>query len=733
MEAVILAGKDSDIKAGQIVITPGTLSRGFEYVESRFVLVADKDIFGVQKHKAKAKKSRKKLDPFTDLKEGDLVVHENHGIGRYLGIEKMTVNGVDRDYLNVQYAGTDKLYIATDQMDLIQPYISMNDRQPRLSRLGGQEWQRAKTRARQSVKALAFDLVKLYASREVKIGHQFNEDTQWQRQFEGAFPYEETPDQAQSISEVKRDMESKKVMDRLLCGDVGYGKTEVAIRAAFKAVMDTKQVAVLVPTTILAQQHYNTFVSRFGDFPFTIQVLSRFKTAREQKEILKRLKEGNVDVIIGTHRLLGKDVKFKDLGLLVVDEEQRFGVGHKEILKEMKKNIDVLTLTATPIPRTLHMSLVGIRDISLIETPPEDRYPVQTYVIEHSDSMVRDAIVREVQRGGQVYFVYNHVKTMEKMAGRLRALLPDISIAVAHGQMNESTLEKTMLAFYEQEYDLLLCTTIIENGLDIPNVNTLIVYDADHLGLAQLYQLRGRVGRSNRIAYAYFTYRKDKILTEVSEKRLRAIREFTEFGSGFKIAMRDLEIRGTGNIIGAQQSGQMAAVGYDLYCKMLDEAVSTLKGEAEVKEPDALIDIRVDAFIDSSYIGQQNQRIEMYKRIAAIEDLEYKYDVEQELEDRFGEIPKASQNLIDIAYLKALATSLGFSQISMQGKNVRMKLGQNKGLDNKTLMIILNENRNMIRYSASNPPIFNIMLKDEDGEKGLSKVRGVLERMDELK
>lgn len=733
IEALLLSSNaDIEIKPGQTIIMPGTLSKGFEYVEGRFALIADRDIFGVQKYRSKARKSKSKLDPFTDLKKGDLVVHENHGIGRYLGLEKMTVNGVERDYLHVQYAGTDRLYIPTDQMDIIQPYIGMDERRPKLSKLGGNQWQRAKAKARQSVKDLAFDLVKLYATRETTEGFQFSKDSQWQAQFEQSFPYEETPDQLQSIEEVKRDMESSRVMDRLLCGDVGYGKTEVALRAAFKAVMDAKQVAVLVPTTILAQQHYNTFVSRFGDFPFTIEVLSRFKSAKEQKDIIKRLKEGNVDVIVGTHRLLGKDVVFKDLGLLIIDEEQRFGVGHKETIKEIKKNIDVLTLTATPIPRTLHMSLVGIRDISLIETPPEDRYPVQTYVIEYDDAMIRDAIIREVHRGGQVYFVYNHVKTMERMAERLRTLLPDIRIATAHGQMNESSLERIMLAFYEHEYDILLCTTIIENGLDIANVNTLIVYDADHLGLAQLYQLRGRVGRSNRIAYAYFTYKKDKILTEVSEKRLRAIKEFTEFGSGFKIAMRDLEIRGAGSIIGAQQSGQMAAVGYDLYCKLLDETIRTLKGQEQVKEEATLIDIRVDAYIDSSYISQQNQKIQMYKRIAAIEDLQYKYDVEEELEDRFGQIPKATQNLIDIAYIKALASRLGFSQISMHGRSVRLKLANDRRLDNRVLMVILNENRDIIRYTGSNPYLFTLMLKEENGDLALTKVKTLLERIAEL-
>ena len=529
---------EGEVLAGQVVIVPGTVSKGFEYPDGKFVLVSDREIYGVSKRKNQAKRSKKKgkkLDVFTDLKIGDYVVHENHGIGKYLGIKTLVVNGQKRDYLYIKYSGTDKLYVPTDQMDLIQPYIGLDDKEPRLSKLGGAEWQKTKNKVRQSIKKLAFDLVKLYAAREAAVGHPFSKDTPWQKQFEDAFPYEETPDQLRAIEDIKRDMESSRVMDRLLCGDVGYGKTEVAIRAAFKAVMDGKQVALLAPTTILAHQHYNTFERRFEDFPITVQVLSRFKTPGEQKQILKSLKEGSVDIIIGTHRLLSKDVKYKDLGLLIIDEEQRFGVGHKETIKNIKKNVDVLTLTATPIPRTLHMSLVGIRDISIIETPPEDRYPVQTYVVEYNDTLIRDAILREIQRGGQVYFVYNRVKSMEAMAERIRALVPEISVGMAHGQMSEKLLEKVMFDFYDQKFDLLLCSTIIESGLDIPNVNTIIVYDADHFGLSQLYQLRGRVGRSNRLAYAYFVYRKDKILSEVAEKGLGRLRSLRSLGLALKL------------------------------------------------------------------------------------------------------------------------------------------------------------------------------------------------------
>ncbi|HHY81821.1 MAG TPA: transcription-repair coupling factor [Clostridiales bacterium] len=732
LEALISESIHGDIQPGQIVIVPASLSKGFEYLEGRFVLVSDQEIYGTQKRKTVIKRKGKKLDPFTDLKTGSLVVHENHGIGRYMGIEKLTVNGQERDYLLIKYAGTDKLYIPADQMELIQPYVGMDDKAPRLSKLGGNEWQKTKNRVRNSVKELAFDLLKLYAAREASVGFAFSKDTQWQRQFEDSFPYEETPDQIQSLMEIKRDMESKKVMDRLLCGDVGYGKTEVAIRAAFKAVMDGKQVAVLAPTTILAQQHYNTFVSRFGDFPFTVQVLSRFKTAREQKEIIKALKEGNVDVIIGTHRLLGKDVRFKDLGLLIIDEEQRFGVAHKETIKQIKKNVDVLTLTATPIPRTLHMSLTGIRDISVIETPPEDRYPVQTYVVEYSESLVRDAIIRELQRGGQVYFVYNHVKLMDKMAERLRQLVPEARIATAHGQMGESTLERIMIAFYEHEYDILLCSTIIESGLDIPSVNTLIVYDADHFGLSQLYQLRGRVGRSNRVAYAYFTYKRDKILNETAEKRLQTIKEFTEFGSGFKIAMRDLEIRGAGNLLGAEQHGQMAAVGYDMYCKLLSEAVREIKGEEPPKTVETTVDFKVDAYIDSSYISQENHKLQMYKRIAAIEELQDKYDVEDEMTDRFGDIPAPASNLIQIAYIRALAGRLGFTEISHKGREVRMKMRDSKVLSPRTLMIILNENRKSLRFMGSNPPVMIISLKEGTGTEAMEAAAEILEKIGDL-
>ena len=734
IDAIFSPTIEGTILERQIVVLAESISAGFEYPEGRFALVSDKEIYGVGKDKKarKAPSKKSKLDPFTDLKVGDYVVHETHGIGKYLGIETLVVNNQKRDYLNIKYSGTDRLYIPTDQVDVIQPYIGVDDKPPKLSKLGGTEWQRTKNKVRQSVQKLAIDLVELYAKREAAQGFQFSPDTPWQRQFEDMFPYEETPDQERAIKDIKRDMESSKVMDRLLCGDVGYGKTEVAIRAAFKAVMDGKQVALLAPTTLLAHQHFNTFTSRFEDFPVKIQVLSRFKTPAQQRDILKSLKQGNIDIIIGTHRLLSKDVAFKDLGLLIVDEEQRFGVGHKETIKNIKKNVDVLTLTATPIPRTLHMSLIGIRDISIIETPPEDRLPVQTYVVEYNDALIRDAIMREVHRGGQVYFVYNKVRSMERMAERLRKLVPEVKIRMAHGQMSESVLEKVMLDFYDKKFDVLLCSTIIESGLDIPNANTVIIYDADHFGLSQLYQIRGRVGRSNRLAYAYLTYRKDKILSEVAEKRLRAIKEFTEFGAGFKIAMRDLEIRGAGNILGPQQHGHMAAVGYELYCKLLEEAIRNLKGEQPKKTVDVTIDIKVNAYIDNEYIPSEGQKIEIYKKIAAIESLQDKYDVEEELEDRFGDMPSPVINLVNIAYIKALASKFSIVEITHKDREVILKLSDPKAIDSRLLMRILNENRNRLSYDGRRIPMLKISLPNTNPTTALTETKNILEQLHKL-
>ena len=730
LEAVYKEQPDNEYMApGRVMVMPGLLSSGFEYLDAGFAVVRDKEIYGTQKRRTRRAIKGRRFESIADLRTGDYVGHENHGIGKYLGIKTLVVDGQKRDYLDIKYAGTDRLYVPVDQLHLIQPYIGMGEGVPKLSKLGGAEWQRTKNRVRQSIQKLAIDLVKLYAVRQAIEGYRFSPDTEWQKQFEDIFPYQETPDQLQAIEEVKRDMESSKVMDRLLCGDVGYGKTEVAIRAAFKAVMDGKQVAVLAPTTILAQQHYNTFVERFENFPFTIQVLSRFKTPAEQREIITALKTGGINIIIGTHRLLGKDVKFKDLGLLVVDEEQRFGVSHKELIKDIKKNVDVLTLTATPIPRTLHMSLIGIRDISIIDTPPEDRYPVQTYVVEYNESLIRDAILREIQRGGQVYFVYNRVKSMDFMVQHIRRLVPEARIAMAHGQMSENLLESIMMDFYDHKYDVLVCSSIIENGLDIPNVNTLIVYNADRFGLSKLYQLRGRVGRSNRLAYAYFTYQKDKIISEQAEKRLQTIKQFTEFGSGFKIAMRDLEIRGAGNILGAEQHGHMTAVGYELYCKLLENTIRTMKGEELVQPVETVINIKVDAHIDRDYIAEESHKMEFYKKFAAINGLEDRSDIEDELVDRFGDMPASVENLIDIAYIKALARRIRITEISHQGREVRMRLADDKAISSKQLMLVLNENLNRLSYVSSPFPTFIIKLGDFLPDTALKAVKEILEKI----
>ncbi|HHY91958.1 MAG TPA: transcription-repair coupling factor, partial [Firmicutes bacterium] len=611
---------------------------------------------------------------FTDLKVGDLVVHVVHGIGRYQGVKTLESAGSTRDYLVLEYAGNDRLYVPTDQVHLLQKYIGPEGESPRLSKLGGNEWQRAKSRAKRSVEEMAQELLSLYARRKAAPGYAFGPDTVWQKEFEEAFPYQETPDQLKAVEEVKQDMESPHPMDRLLCGDVGYGKTEVAIRAAFKAVMEGKQVAVLVPTTILAQQHYNTFRQRLARYPVQVEMLSRFRSAAEQREILKRLRRGAIDIVIGTHRLVSKDVHFADLGLVIIDEEQRFGVKQKERLKELKATVDVLTLTATPIPRTLHLSMVGLRDMSLIQTPPEDRYPVQTYVVEYSESLVRDAIARELARGGQVFYLYNRVEGIEAEARRVKELVPQARVGVAHGQLSETRLARVVLSFLEREYDVLVCTSIIENGLDMPNVNTLIVRDADRLGLAQLYQLRGRVGRSNRVAYAYFTYEPQKLLSTIAEKRLQALREFTELGSGFKLALRDLEIRGAGNILGAEQHGHIAAVGFEMYCSLLEEAVRELKGEKRPLEVEPQVDLKVDAYLPESYVTSARDKMELYKAIAACRAEEDVDEVAADLIDRFGDPPEQVVTLLEVARLRALARSAQVATLTQRGQQVILGL-----------------------------------------------------------
>ncbi|CEK36424.1 transcription-repair coupling factor (TRCF ATP-dependent helicase mfd),Transcription-repair-coupling factor,transcription-repair coupling factor,Superfamily II DNA/RNA helicase required for DNA uptake (late competence protein),transcription-repair coupling factor,CarD-like/TRCF domain [[Clostridium] sordellii] len=669
IETVLSRKRDVEIYSSQVVIVVGNITSGFQYKSIKFDVITDKEMIGSNK-RAKTSKSKKfnkgqKIETFLDLNVGDYVVHENSGVGRYVGIDQLSVNGVKKDYMRVVYQGGDNLYVPIDQMDKIQKFIGADTEKVKLNKLGSSEWSKAKAKVKKEIEDMTKDLVELYAKREKIKGYRFSKDTLWQSEFETLFPYQETDDQIKAIEETKKDMESNKVMDRLICGDVGYGKTEVAIRAIFKACMDQKQVAVLVPTTILAQQHYNTFRSRFENYPIRVEVLSRFKTPKEQKQIIEDARKGLVDVIIGTHRIISKDIDLPNLGLVVIDEEQRFGVKHKESLKKIKSTVDVLTLSATPIPRTLHMSLSGIRDMSVIEEPPQERYPVITYVVEGKESIIQDEIEREIARGGQVFFVYNRVERIDEMASMIQRLVPDAKIAVAHGRMTGKELENIIIGFLNKEYNVLVCTTIIETGMDISNANTMIVYDADKMGLAQLYQLRGRVGRSNRQGYAYFMYEKDKVLSEIAEKRLKAIREFTEFGSGFKIAMRDLEIRGAGNILGPQQHGHMAVIGYDLYVKMLNEAIRKVKGEVVQEEIDVEVDLPVNAYIPDSYIDDEIIKIEMYKKIASIENEGDMNDIKDELADRFSDIPKSVNALISIAYIKTLCKQVGIEKVRM--------------------------------------------------------------------
>ena len=651
---------------GVIQFDSGHVHGGFEMEEDCFVLLNATEIFGETKKRKRRRKKKDVID-LGSLSVGDYVVHEMHGIGKFMGTTNLEVQGIRRDYISLFYQGGDKLFLPMDQMALIHRYIASDDAPVKINRLNTQTWKNTKAKAKRSVEEMAEDLIRLYAKREDVAGYAFTEDQPWQKDFEAAFQYEETEGQLEAAEEIKKDMEEAKPMDRLLCADVGYGKTEVALRAAFKAVLDGKQVAFLVPTTILAQQHYNTMRERFANFPVDLALLSRFRSKKEQEEDLERLRIGAVDIVVGTHRLLSKDVKFKDLGLLIIDEEQRFGVRHKERLKLLKENVDTLTLTATPIPRTLQMSLAGIRDMSVIDEPPGERFPVQTYVVEYNPMMIREAILKELDRGGQIYFVYNRVRSMEKMLGDLRDLVPEARFAMANGQMGERELENTMLQFYNRDIDVLLCSTIIETGMDVSNANTMIVWEANRLGLSQLYQLRGRIGRSNRIAYAYFSYKRDASISEVAEKRLAAIREFTEFGSGYKIAMRDLEIRGSGNILGESQHGHMNAIGYDLYIKFLKQAVRRAKGEEDVEEVDTSMDVLIDSYIPKHYIKDESQRMEMYRKIAVIADEEDVRDVIDELIDRFGEPPKAVLQLIHLAKIRHMASTLNVETIQQKG------------------------------------------------------------------
>jgi transcription-repair coupling factor (superfamily II helicase) len=719
----------SEIKDGEVVVTYGSILKGFEYPDIKICVISDKGVFGESKRKIRKrpKKGVAKIKSFTDLKLGDYVVHVNHGIGVYKGIKQLEVKGHKKDYLKLEYLSNDILYVPVEQLDMVQKYIGGEGKSPKVNKLGGSEWTKTKRKVKKSIQDIAEGLIKLYAARSVVKGHKYSADTPWQSQFEEEFPFQETPDQLTAIEEIKLNMESDKPMDRLLCGDVGYGKTEVAVRAAFKAIMEGKQVAFLVPTTILAKQHFSNMKQRFASFPIKIDMVSRFRTPTQQKKTIQALKEGNVDVIIGTHRLLQKDVKFKDLGLLIVDEEQRFGVTHKEKIKNLKKNIDVLTLSATPIPRTLHMSLTGVRDISVIETPPEDRYPIQTYVVEFNDQLIRDAIIREISRGGQVYFVYNRVETIKDMASYISKLIPEARVAIGHGQMTERELENVMIDFMEKKYDILVCTTIIETGIDIQNVNTMIIYDSDKMGLSQLYQLRGRVGRSDRIAYAYFTYRKDKVLTEVAEKRLKAIKEFTELGSGFKIAMRDLEIRGAGNMMGSAQHGHMSTVGYDLYCRMLEDTISKVRGDLDQEPIETTVDIKVDAYIPDNYIKDETQKIEVYKKIASINSYDEMMDVQEEIEDRFSDIPQSINNLINIAYIRCLARDLGVIEMKESGKEVIIQFDNKERLNERLFRAVMDKYKKEIVFKFGEKPAMGYKIEDMKKVNLLQNLRTFLE------
>ena len=700
---------DREICPGEIMVVYGHAKKGFEYPLIKFAVMTESDIFGQEQKKKKKKKnySGSRIQDFAELSIGDFVVHEKHGLGIYRGIEKVEVDRIVKDYIKIEYRGGSNLYIPATQLDCLQKYSGADaSKAPKLNKLGTQEWNKTKSKVRGAVKNIAKELVELYAVRQEKEGYVCGPDTVWQREFEEMFPYEETEDQLSAIEDAKRDMESTRIMDRLICGDVGYGKTEVALRAAFKEVQESRQVAYLAPTTILAQQIYNTFVQRMKEFPVRVELLCRFRTPAQQKKAIEDLKKGQVDVIIGTHRILSKDVQFKNLGLLIVDEEQRFGVTHKEKIKQLKKDVDVLTLTATPIPRTLHMSLIGIRDMSVLEEPPMDRMPIQTYVMEYDEETVREAINRELRRGGQVYYVYNRVTDIADVALRIAKLVPDARVDFAHGQMSERELENVMYSFVNGDIDVLVSTTIIETGLDISNVNTMIIHDSDRYGLSQLYQLRGRIGRSNRTAYAFLMYRKNVMLKETAEKRLAAIREYTDLGSGFKIAMRDLELRGAGNLLGAQQHGHMNAVGYDLYCKMLNEAVKEAKGIHTMEDFETSVDLNVDAYIPDSYISNEFQKLDIYKRIAGIETQQDYDDMLEELLDRFGEPGKAVLNLLAIAKLKAIAHQGYVTEIKQTGKKVRFTLYEKARLNTEGFPALMQKYRRGLQFKNEQEPKF---------------------------
>lgn len=724
-----------ELTEGKVAVSYGSLHKGFEYPQIRTVVLTETELVGKKKTaKRKKFKDGKKISSFNELKPGDYVVHENHGVGVFKGIEKIEIDGIAKDFIKISYKDDGNLYIATTQLEVIQKYISAEGKQPKINKLGTGEWKKTKARVKGAVEVIAKELTALYAKREAKKGYIYSKDSLWQKEFEEVFPYEETDDQLTAIEDTKKDMESTKIMDRLICGDVGYGKTEVAIRAAFKAVQDGKQVAYLVPTTILAQQQYNNFVQRMKDFPVKVSMLSRFRTPREQKQTIEEMRKGLVDIVIGTHRLVSKDIHFRDLGLLIVDEEQRFGVKHKETIKQMKDTVDVLTLTATPIPRTLHMSLIGIRDMSVLEDPPEERHPIQTYVMEYNDELVKDAIYRELGRSGQVYYVHNRVKDIDEVAAKIAKLVPEANVSFAHGQMSERELENIMFDFIGGEIDVLVATTIIETGLDISNVNTMIVNNADHMGLSQLYQLRGRVGRSNRVAYAYLMYKRDKVLREIAEKRLEAIREFTEFGAGFKIAMRDLEIRGAGNLLGARQHGHMDAVGYDLYCRMLEKEIRALRDDTEVEEFfETVVDISIDAYIPGTYIEDEVQKLEAYKKIAALEKEDDYSDIQDELIDRYGDLPKPVINLLEIALIKLIAHQLGIVAIEEKNGHLIFEVKADAKLNPVQIPNLINKHSGRMKFTVHQRPHFSYKYDEKSRKEVFRQIKSLLQDINDLK
>ena len=734
--AYFAADFDRTIAPGEIMVASGRLGNGFEYPTLKFVVLSEKDIFKERKAKKPKKKSQysgQKINSLSEISVGDYVVHEKYGLGIYRGMEKIESDGITKDYINIEYKDASNLFVPASQLELIQKYSNLSARKPKLNKLGGTEWEKTKSRVRSQVQIAAQDLVKLYAERQAKEGYAYGKDTVWQKEFEELFPYEETEDQLSAIEDTKRDMESHRIMDRLICGDVGYGKTEVAIRAAFKAVMDSKQVVYLVPTTILAQQHYNSFKERMEHYPVEIAMLSRFCTPKEQKRIFDGLKNGTIDIVIGTHKVLSKNIKYKNLGLLIIDEEQRFGVKQKEKIKQLKKDVDVLALSATPIPRTLHMSLAGIRDMSVLEVPPVDRRAIQTYVMEYNEELVREAIERELGRGGQVYYVYNRVNNIDEVAAGLQRLLPNATVEYAHGQMGERQLETIMSGFINKEIDVLVSTTIIETGLDIPNVNTMIIQDAQLFGLSQLYQLRGRVGRSNRTAYAFLMYRRNSILKEEAEKQLKAIREFTDLGSGFKIAMRDLEIRGAGNLLGAEQSGHMESVGYDLYCKMLNEAVLTMKGEQqEVDTFTTSIDLSIDAYIPETYIKSESEKLSWYKRIATIETQEESEDMIEEMTDRYGDTPAPLIRLMDVALLREEAHQAWLLSIEQKGSKILFTMNPRAKVRVEEIDGFLKQYRNKMKIKPEANPVFVFESTGIPKKDLLAKVREIIGEIQKL-